>query len=447
MSFVLQGPPGTGKSQTITNIIAECISDGKSVLFVSEKMAALDVVKKRLENCGLGDFCLELHSNKASKKLVIESLEKGLLLEQKALKQNVEEELKKLDLLKKQLNNYIKTLHEPKTALGISAYEVQSQLAKLNRTELLIFDIPNILNIDAKNLAQINENLKKLAKLQTVFPDIEKQPWKTIKENTLTIEKETLIRRNIDTLIIKSKDLLISIDEYSRKTNLRKLKNSNEIGKWLTAVEHILTTKKPISNWLKPDYNIEKLKEYTFKVASDFKKYQEIKLKLLEKYNKNILNQNLIYSLKLEYNNLFNFFGKNVTDIHINQEHQISEVLENFKTNYEKLEINLEILTPKLGIVKPETFIELDYLIKLLDYIENEPQLQDIWWDENFLRQLLLKVDDIKVKSDSFLAKLNNFSSKYNKEILSLDILVLLKRFETDYKSFFRGLNPIIKQI
>jgi hypothetical protein len=64
---VIQGPPGTGKSQTIVNIIAESIAGGRKVLFVSEKQAALNVVKKRLEENHLGPFCLELHSKKASK--------------------------------------------------------------------------------------------------------------------------------------------------------------------------------------------------------------------------------------------------------------------------------------------------------------------------------------------------------------------------------------------
>ena len=78
ISFVLQGPPGTGKSQTITNIIAETISDGKKVLFVSEKMAALEVVKKRLTEAGLDDFCLTLHSYKANKKEILNQLAKTL---------------------------------------------------------------------------------------------------------------------------------------------------------------------------------------------------------------------------------------------------------------------------------------------------------------------------------------------------------------------------------
>lgn len=66
-SLVIQGPPGTGKSQTITNVIAQAVLDGKKVLFVAEKMAALSVVKRRLDQVGLGGACLELHSEKASR--------------------------------------------------------------------------------------------------------------------------------------------------------------------------------------------------------------------------------------------------------------------------------------------------------------------------------------------------------------------------------------------
>jgi transcription elongation GreA/GreB family factor len=73
-SLVVEGPPGTGKSQTITNIVAACLHAGKSVLFVAEKLAALQVVKSRLEMAGLDPFLLELHSNKTSKRQVLDSL-------------------------------------------------------------------------------------------------------------------------------------------------------------------------------------------------------------------------------------------------------------------------------------------------------------------------------------------------------------------------------------
>lgn len=79
-NLIIQGPPGTGKSQTITNLIAESVAAGKRVLFVSEKMAALEVVKRRLDSVGLGDACLELHSNKSNKSAVLAELSRTLSL-------------------------------------------------------------------------------------------------------------------------------------------------------------------------------------------------------------------------------------------------------------------------------------------------------------------------------------------------------------------------------
>lgn len=77
-SFVLQGPPGTGKSQTITNILAGAMAEGKSVLFVAEKQPALEVVKSRLEAVGLSSFCLDLHSGGDSQAKVRAKLKRQL---------------------------------------------------------------------------------------------------------------------------------------------------------------------------------------------------------------------------------------------------------------------------------------------------------------------------------------------------------------------------------
>jgi hypothetical protein len=73
-NLVIEGPPGTGKSQTITNIFAAALAQGKKVLFVAEKLAALEVVKRRLDHAGLGDFCLELHSHKTQKRKVLDDI-------------------------------------------------------------------------------------------------------------------------------------------------------------------------------------------------------------------------------------------------------------------------------------------------------------------------------------------------------------------------------------
>ncbi len=79
-NLAIKGPPGTGKSQTITNIIANALAAGKSVLFLAEKMAALNVVHERLSDANLGPYCLELHSTKAKKTEVLKSIEERLNL-------------------------------------------------------------------------------------------------------------------------------------------------------------------------------------------------------------------------------------------------------------------------------------------------------------------------------------------------------------------------------
>ena len=108
----MQGPPGTGKSQTIANIIAESIARGKTVLFVSDKMAALDVVHKRLSQVKLSSFCLELHSSKANKLAVVTELKRCLEQQELGRKLPTKLDFEKMQKLKEDLNNYINALHE-----------------------------------------------------------------------------------------------------------------------------------------------------------------------------------------------------------------------------------------------------------------------------------------------------------------------------------------------
>ena len=121
-SFVLHGPPGTGKSQTITNIIANALENGKRVLFVAEKKAALDVVKKRLDLLGIGDFCLELHSNKADKADVLRRMENTLDLKREDGEYGFSEHAEEIVRLREQLKEPVRALHK-KRRLGISVYQ------------------------------------------------------------------------------------------------------------------------------------------------------------------------------------------------------------------------------------------------------------------------------------------------------------------------------------
>jgi hypothetical protein len=109
--FVLIGPPGTGKSQTISNMIAQCLAEGKTVLFVAEKAAALNVVYERLKKIGLGEFCLELHSNKARKLEILSQLKKAKDAESNTVVEEWKNKTTRMAALRGSLNSYPKEIH------------------------------------------------------------------------------------------------------------------------------------------------------------------------------------------------------------------------------------------------------------------------------------------------------------------------------------------------
>ena len=121
-TFVLHGPPGTGKSQTITNIIAHNLAKGRRVLFVSEKKAALDVVKTRLDRVGLAPFCLELHSNKTEKARFYAQIKEALDVPEASEPAERDRALADLMRCRAELDAYVKALHSVHPN-GLTAYD------------------------------------------------------------------------------------------------------------------------------------------------------------------------------------------------------------------------------------------------------------------------------------------------------------------------------------
>jgi hypothetical protein len=141
--MVIQGPPGTGKSQTITNLIAATLAKGKSVLFVAEKMAALSVVRQRMEESGLGRYCLELHSAKATPRQVIDQVRKRLAHQPAtaAVAAQQAADRQRLNLHRIALGNYGTSIHHIDNSLESSFHDAvwrRSQL--LDALEELLSD-------------------------------------------------------------------------------------------------------------------------------------------------------------------------------------------------------------------------------------------------------------------------------------------------------------------
>jgi len=128
-SIVVEGPPGTGKSQTITNIIAEAVAHGKTVLFVSAKRAALDVVKRRLDEADLGAMCLDLHDKLTNRREFYQEIKRTA--DRTLSIRNEEAKLKRLADLRDRLNAHSDAINEPLNKYGIAPFEAMAILGQL----------------------------------------------------------------------------------------------------------------------------------------------------------------------------------------------------------------------------------------------------------------------------------------------------------------------------
>jgi very-short-patch-repair endonuclease len=131
-NLVIQGPPGTGKSQSITNLIATAVLDGKTVLFVAQKMAALEVVKRRLEREGLGSLCLELHSEKCQRRAVLQEIATAWRRPPPPPPAaDAEGALTRLEAGRRRLNLHAVLLHRPRGPGGLAPFTVIGRLCAL----------------------------------------------------------------------------------------------------------------------------------------------------------------------------------------------------------------------------------------------------------------------------------------------------------------------------
>ncbi|MBQ2962821.1 DUF3320 domain-containing protein [Methanobrevibacter sp.] len=206
-NLVVEGPPGTGKSQTIVNLIAELIAEGKTVLFVSEKMAALEVVKSRLDSVGLGKFVLELHSHKTRRKQLLKNLKKASNVRAtRDLK--LDQTLRKLENLRDQLDEYAEVIHAPVANVNLSPFELygmkeasEDYFARQNRMLPLVrFD--NAEDLSMKDLDDIIISLENLAELYSTIS--KNNPWSYCNPKSLLPadlrEIELLIRDSLESL-------------------------------------------------------------------------------------------------------------------------------------------------------------------------------------------------------------------------------------------------------
>ena len=314
-NLVVEGPPGTGKSQTIVNLIAELLAEGKSVLFVSEKMAALDVVKDRLTGVGLGKFVLELHSHKTRRKKFLKDLQKATNVRaQEPL--NIDQTIRKLETLRRQLDDYSQIIHKPVFAVKLSAFQLYGMkesaddhfARKDTLMPLVRFESPE--NVTLKDLDDMKIALENLAELyQTISKE---NPWSKCAPKSLLPADLREIEMLINDTLLALDNFLVERGRVYDIYGIKKPDTLNEFQNSLSAFQIIKSQSAELI-----DGNILKSGAWNnnnddaFRLIQELEKYQRY-ARALSKFNQSIFQADidrLIYELQHMSTKKFRFFN------------------------------------------------------------------------------------------------------------------------------------------
>ena len=439
VSFVLQGPPGTGKSQTITNIIAEAIADNKKVLFVSEKMAALQVVYNRLASVGLADFCFTLHSHKAKKKEILRDLANSINIDRIRVR---DEALAQLDLLERKrniLNEYQKELHTPTSGLNISIYSVNGRLAKLENIPDVIFSIDATEKTTEAELNEKNYLLQEFAKtIGKRSEDYSSNVWRNSSIRSLTNELRHDIDSNISQLLKLLQEESNNFEEICKTLDIN-IRSSQKGLKTLIELLALVSQSPLIPiRWIYED-NIYSLREEAIKNQQDIAKIIKDKTKLL-----------LIYD-----NSIFDFNGENMhstieqcmeTFCNLLSTESKNAIATNVKNRLESIEACLEILfkifkqgqilAEELGINVPLSYDSLNELYDIALLLQKNIQPSERWFDDKKFASISCSVEKDKTIHDSAANIRKEIELQYHHEIIESNCKDILQRFNTEYLPF-----------
>ncbi len=311
-SFVLQGPPGTGKSQTITNLVAEFLYDNKKILFVSEKLAALNVVYNNLKKAGLADYCLQLHSNKTNKKEVVNELYRVLNSSKIAVSESGEDTLEELKEYKKQLDAYARVVHTKQEKIGKTPYEMMDIISKYKYISDVEYPIDDIENINAETLDNHLDKLNLFSKYENIFgKDYKESPWYGFNRKELSYKENIELKDIMNLIKEKTGKINTLLDEVLSNTGITitsfsDLKNKINL---FNSIYNLSIYDENIFDVVMLNKIITGLKKYN----EDVKRYEEAKNKLSEMFNDEIYSldlETLFIKYQTKYSSIFRTFNK-----------------------------------------------------------------------------------------------------------------------------------------
>lgn len=444
VSFVLQGPPGTGKSQTITNIISEALADGKKVLFVSEKMAALDVVYKRLTKVGLSDFCLTLHNHKANKKEILKNLRATLDLQKMSIRDEVIYELNTLSKERDKLNDYVRELHIVQEPMHKSIYQVNGILAKLENAPNIIFNMNNVNEMSSDNLRDYGYMLDNFAVATTgLNQDYDSNVWRGCNVNYVShtlrhdLETKTLMLVTEFTTFIDKINSLFNKVEYPSTISWDVLDEILEVFQLCSKAFNIPR------NWL-DNHDIGYLCDMTDELSAKQSEYMKAVDFIDDHYSDGIYDIDIdtikcdIYSA---YDELLTLLNKS---IYISRKDIYSELCELIKASEESLKSisNIINITEDIGKIlelpMAKTIEEGKKQLVLMRDLSQQTFATSFWLEKQNHSSLNGFLDELDKQKIELANLRKTILLNYDNNVFEIDYSNILIRYKTEYTGIFK---------
>lgn len=450
-SFVLQGPPGTGKSQTIGNIIAESLAQGKKILFVSEKKAALDVVHERLKLANLDHFCLDLHGSQQSKATIMQKLASSHEEVKKiALKADPELYVEPLDRLKEELEANLDEFHKVRHPVNLSLYQLYSKLSLINwdlrSYPQLEFTIRNLERIGEKELYDLRFFFEDFGRKSFIVNNYHKFAWRNVRIEQINYELENEIRSNlIETRSLAQKLFQFACPIAERYFN-RKINSLNEL-KWLSdATRLAIESPFPQESWLSKT-KIKEVESVALKAKDRFEEYKSIKENILTKYSSDFLDLDhfdLLAKFRSDYSddNFFRFLNINYwKDMKRIKELALYDQVKGLHSLIRDLEQAAELDKKQDSLAKQDT--EFSYNLGNF-YKKYNTDWQETLTAINWVKKIInkLEIDELPKNLAEILAENENEEAFKNFQTAGYEFLKAYELFK-GHVDFYYKLFPV----
>ncbi len=451
-SFVLQGPPGTGKSQTIANIIAESLARGRKVLFVSEKMAALEVVRRRLNTAGLGEFLLDLHDAKRNKKDFINELQTAV--RQARVRPSDwesvawENQSAELERRRKDLNTYVRELHKPRFALQISAFEAYGRRARLASAATSDAPLGDVTQLASNDLIDRRDALQALLNFTDVLDQYTTHPWRATPLTSLSGEQASALDYHFGLLskaLDQATEVLIELRASLGEEGPITLQWADYA---LDRARLALTSPMPPRHWLDPSHTetLSRLFQYASSIANAYHKARE---RLDGRYQDGIyaldheaLLEALTEAPKPALPLIQTRAGEDERDTILRERAALDNHLRTCAMLLPSIGASAATAAKLLGEPAPETVTDIRAITERAAVVAASPAPPKTWLDADFYAEARIVALEAAERAEWARQARADLEKRYKASFFTADLGAISARFRERHISALRFLNP-----